>query len=48
MKLCTIITLFQKGIDAAFDSPLLEILADKIGAGQTVPILKEHLYFYCF
>jgi hypothetical protein len=38
-------TLIQKGIDAAFDSPLIEILADKIGAAQAVPILKEHFTF---
>ncbi len=41
-------TLIQKGIDAAFDSPLIEILADKIGVAQAVPILKEHFTFTAF
>jgi hypothetical protein len=39
-------TRLQKGIYTAFDSPVMEILADNVGAEKVLPIFRKHFTFF--
>jgi hypothetical protein len=39
-------TRLQKGIYTALDSPVIEILADNVGAEKVLPIFRKHFTFF--